>query len=293
MEKSNVKIRSKTSWPRQEPYAIGVCLCVMGEVGDSWVTKPLTHSSLLIVAFARSLLLKLLMGHKRHPGLVWASAVTLLTFPTLDSSLGLEWEEPQRDLDGLGRPCTVGWATGASAVCRGHRGQVMRSLWRQTPSTAPRGLSLGMLEAWGSQRARGCGWTRESWEGQRHCPMLWPASLHTMRSGSSASVHHPESASCLLSCRIPCYLIWVRPEPSLSHTPTPALPISLDFTWHLCFTPSISFPPVSGLFAPTHLAPWHGLPSRQLFCFQPDAWVPKGQRETQFWFRLSRWEYRS
>lgn len=62
----------------------------------------MTHSSLLIVAFAQSLLLKLLIGHKRHPGLRWALAVILLTFPTLDSSLGLEWEEPQRDLEGLG-----------------------------------------------------------------------------------------------------------------------------------------------------------------------------------------------
>lgn len=128
----------------------------MGKLGDSWVTKPLTHSSLVIVVFAQSLLLKLLIGQKRHPGLPWASAVTLLNFPTLDSSLGLEWEEPQKDLEGVGGPCPVGWATGASAHCRGHnRSGDGQSLWQQTPSTAPRDLSLGMLEAWGGSREPG------------------------------------------------------------------------------------------------------------------------------------------
>ena len=208
----------------------------MGELGDSWVTKPLTHSSLLIVAFVQGMLLKLLIGQKRHPGFPWASAVTLLTFPTLDSSLGLEWEKPQRDLEGVGGPCPVGWPTGASARCRGHnRSGDGQSLWQQTLSTAPRDLSLGMLEAWGGSRDP---------ESQR----LWvdKRELRTQR-------HFPDSnaLACLTPHQEVCIsrfrsLSWISVLPaelqdsvsshlskawalSLTHTNT-ALPISLDFT---------------------------------------------------------------
>ena len=83
--------------------------------------------------------------------------------------------------------------------------------------------------------------------------MLWPASLHTRRSVSATSVHYPESASCLLNCRIPCHLIWVRPEPSLSHTPT-----------RPC-----RFPWISRNISASHL-PSASLPSQA--CLPPHIW---------------------